>query len=129
MDEKKLVKHIKFAALVLLASFIWSAISLALELSGQKSTGWFSKSGAILVVAALWLGQITRSIVEAHTVPDFVKKFELGLSDASEIKPEEHWALKYKVANKLLVIELIFTFLGTIIWAYSDTWLAYFRAT
>ena len=108
-------------SIILCLAIIWVLASLYQELSCLKSSGWFSRSGAILVIASIWSGLITRPQVKSAEAPDLAGYYRSKV-DGTE-PPGQHWTAVLGISNKLISVEVLLAITGTIIWAYGDLWL------
>lgn len=120
--KNKMLVHLIIAAILLAVAVTWVLNSLCAEISCIRANGWFARSGAVLILATIWSGLLTRPLAVDESCPDFVNILEHGLDDNVPLK-EAHWTVRYRVPQILLVIELILGFAGTLIWAYGDLWL------
>lgn len=119
--EESLKSSLLGVVLILCLAVFWVLVSLVQEYTCLQSKGWFARSGAILVLASLWSGLITRRKVENAEAPDLLGNYESARYDT--VPPKLHWASMFGVSSKLLGVELFLAFSGTVIWAYGDLWL------
>ena len=120
MSEKKFNSHLGLILFILIGATFWVGHSAWQEINCNVSNGWFSRSGAILVAAAIFSSLITRPFVYDHTFPNLVNILDHGVGRA-ELE-EEHWAKKVGLFKILAILELVLAIAGTIIWAYGDLW-------
>ena len=97
------------------------SVSFLQELSCHKCNGWFSRSGAILVIASIWSALITRPHVTNAEGLDFAALWRSKVDDTEP--PKQHWSAEFGLSNKLIAVELLLAIVGTVIWAYGDLWL------
>ena len=119
--DRRVSRHLTIALVILLLSIAWLALSYYLESTCSKGNGWFAKSGAILVLGSLWSALLTRPTIEDAEVPDYLNSYNNIVRD--EPLKKEHWTVKYSMSNKLVYAELLLGTVGTLVWAYGDTWL------
>ena len=120
-SEVKFYIHLAVIIIVLLSSFLWAGYSLWAEINCFKENGWFARSGAIIVGAAIFSSLITRPFVYDFTFPNLLNSYK-HITGKAELE-EKHWAAKINLFSILGHIELIAAISGTIIWAYGDFWL------
>lgn len=116
MVDKKLFIHLLVPVILLITSLIWSYYSWYQEVEGLKDSGWFARSGAILVIFSIWSSLITRPFVYDHTFPNLVAIF-----DGEDVK--DHWIKEFKILGILQLVEIGLAIIGTVIWAYGDLWI------
>ncbi len=119
-------QHIYWLAIILwlllvVGSFAWAAWSLYLARTTAVGAVWFSRSGAILVLAAFISSLIHKPLAADYAAPDLVENFEAAIGEREGVS-ERSWLAKH-LPKLLASIELAMGTVGTLIWAYGDTWL------
>lgn len=114
MNDKKLICKLVLVGLLLIGATIWFILSFMNECKYLQCEGWFARSGAILVLAAIWSSLLTRSMT--HDL------YEYRLTIAPSAK--SHWADTYKIPLILLCFEFLLGSIGTLVWAYGDLWMS-----
>ena len=108
------------AAALFAAAIIWMVISGVLDLNCVGGGGWFNRSGAILVIAALIYEKVAKPYLRDKLIPTL--KLSYG---PTKIEPEKErkWRLGHKILGWFVKVELFCVLLGTVIWAYGDLWI------
>ena len=125
MKKEELENQIYASLLALFAitmgAVLWVLKSFFEVKYGIACADWFSRSGAVLVIASvlstLYIAPHINSLVPSH----LNNVLDAALYDDVELVPK-HWVTRYKVLPILAWVELFLALSGTLIWAYGDIW-------
>ena len=107
-------RYLPWSWLLLLISILWMFISIYLDIREPKdseSCFWFQRSGAVSVLASLWVEWLT-------------SRAELGGSMSmafNHISPSKRYI---RIINVFSIAGLFFAILGTFVWAYGDMFIS-----
>lgn len=104
--------------LLLVSSLVWAYVSYLDVITCNEEPNWFARSGAIVVLFAVFSAYITKPFVQSKSELD-VGNIYAAAKGGNE-PPLIPLFAKIKLESKILKIELFFTFVGTYIWAYGD---------
>ncbi len=120
--DRKLIFHLLIAILLLISGVSWCLYSMYQVNSFDVEPDWFARSGAVLVLCSIFAGMVTKPQIESASITNFLNTYNHVL-EREELE-EVHWCVKYGIVKKLVILEFLLGIVGTLVWAYGDTWLS-----